>query len=260
MPYKEHQIFVDPIDKNTKLWRFMDFTKFVSLIHTKSLFFCKASKLPDPWEGEFPRKELNHLVNNVLVKKYPHTNEYTDDQKIKEAENWTIEIKKQKDQHFINCWHYNDAESAAMWNLYLKSDEGVAIKTSINNFKKSFNSYDEDIYCGMVKYINYDEDIFNCSYCFVNLFLPYVHKRTSFIHEKEYRAITTIRGSKLDEIGNEDGIKIPVNIELLIEEIVVAPKSKDWFLGLVNETLKKFNINKSARKSILDKNPPKFEL
>ena len=30
----------------------------------------------------------------------------------------------------VNCWHINEHESAAMWDLYLKSNEGIAIQST----------------------------------------------------------------------------------------------------------------------------------
>jgi hypothetical protein len=50
--YEEHPTFVLPENSDEKtIWRYMDLPKFISLIHKKSLFFTKASKLYDPYEG-----------------------------------------------------------------------------------------------------------------------------------------------------------------------------------------------------------------
>ena len=39
MPYVEHKHFTPPADKNIKIWRYLDFTKFVSLLDQRALFF-----------------------------------------------------------------------------------------------------------------------------------------------------------------------------------------------------------------------------
>jgi len=39
---------------------------------------------------------------------------------------------------FVNPWHKNEFESAAMWKLYLKSEEGVAIRTTVERLKHAF--------------------------------------------------------------------------------------------------------------------------
>ena len=36
----------------------------------------------------------------------------------------------------INCWHESDHESAAMWKLYAKDDNGIAIKTDFDSLAK----------------------------------------------------------------------------------------------------------------------------
>ena len=42
--YQEHPSFNPPSD-NATLWRYMDFTKFVSLLDKSALFFVRADKL-----------------------------------------------------------------------------------------------------------------------------------------------------------------------------------------------------------------------
>jgi hypothetical protein len=49
--YSEHETCLKPANENAKIWRYMDFTKFVSLLEKKALFFCRADKLGDPFEG-----------------------------------------------------------------------------------------------------------------------------------------------------------------------------------------------------------------
>ena len=48
--YTEHPTFSPPPD-DAVLWRYMDFTKFVSFLDKSSLFFARADKLGDPFEG-----------------------------------------------------------------------------------------------------------------------------------------------------------------------------------------------------------------
>ena len=50
MPYVAHSVFEPPPD-NTKIWRFMNFQKFVSMITDSSLSFSRLDKLGDPFEG-----------------------------------------------------------------------------------------------------------------------------------------------------------------------------------------------------------------
>ena len=53
--YKEHRGFTRPVDQNTKISKYLDFTKFISMLETDSLYFARADKLTDPHEGAFTR-------------------------------------------------------------------------------------------------------------------------------------------------------------------------------------------------------------
>ena len=55
--YEEHPEFHSP-PSEAVLWRYMDFTKFVSLLDRQALFFARSDKLGDPFEGSFPRGNL----------------------------------------------------------------------------------------------------------------------------------------------------------------------------------------------------------
>jgi hypothetical protein len=48
--YETHVLFDSPAD-SARLWRYMDLSKLIDLLHRKSLFFARADKLGDPWEG-----------------------------------------------------------------------------------------------------------------------------------------------------------------------------------------------------------------
>lgn len=43
--------FQKPKDLNVPIWRYMDFTKFVDLLDTKTLFFTRADRFDDQFEG-----------------------------------------------------------------------------------------------------------------------------------------------------------------------------------------------------------------
>jgi hypothetical protein len=60
--YEEHPNFVPPPDR-ARLWRYMDFTKFVSLLDKEALFFSSAAILGDPFEGSDSR--VNHGLRAV---------------------------------------------------------------------------------------------------------------------------------------------------------------------------------------------------
>lgn len=44
----------DVPDEHTTIWRYMDFTKFVSLLDKKTLYFTRSDKFDDKFEGATP--------------------------------------------------------------------------------------------------------------------------------------------------------------------------------------------------------------
>lgn len=56
--YKEHPVFEKPENENAKIWRYIDFTKFVSLLDKSALFFTRADRLGDPFEGSYSRANI----------------------------------------------------------------------------------------------------------------------------------------------------------------------------------------------------------
>jgi len=51
-------VFSPPRNPSARIWRYMDFTKYVSLLDTGSLYFARSDKLEDPFEGSIARANL----------------------------------------------------------------------------------------------------------------------------------------------------------------------------------------------------------
>lgn len=244
--YQQHYIFSLPQDDNSKIWRYLDFAKFVALLEFKALYFCRADKFEDPFEGVLPE------TSNPLIEDFFKDLDNKDDT-IKTFKMLTNELRKLT---LVNCWHINNFESDAMWKLYAKNDIGLAIQSSVKNLINAFSNTKEDIYIGKVKYIDYEKDLLNDA----NAFTPYIHKRKSFEHENELRALLLYNDMKEDEMKLDEAYKvnipehgqnISVDIHQLIENIYVAPMSPPWFLQLVNKVLEKYELNKPVIQSKL---------
>ncbi len=119
-----------PSDDST-IWRYIDFTKFVSMLEDKALFFCRADLLGDPFEGFLPQSTIDfYFPPDVETKVAGQANK---DRKM------VAKIARQN--VFVNCWHANEHESAAMWHLY--SDKGVAIRSTFGRLKASLGASEE---------------------------------------------------------------------------------------------------------------------
>ncbi|CAM4294911.1 hypothetical protein BAU28_19485 [Bacillus paramycoides] len=129
----------------------MDFIKLVSLISTQSLYFRRSDKFKDVFEGKI--FGLEDRYKTLEDGNYP--NEKLKEDILYGAKSMVqlIEgkVKNERITTFINCWHLNEYESAAMWDLYLKSNEGIAIQTTFDKMKKSLEMCEEGIIIGIFK-------------------------------------------------------------------------------------------------------------
>jgi hypothetical protein len=100
-------------------------------------------------------------------------------------------------------------------------------------------------FVGEVNYIDYKKEYIP----FDNTFFPFLFKRKSFQYEREVRIISDL--TKFDlEIDN--GLKIDVNIEELIEKIYIHPKSENWYKKLVTDLVAKLGFDFQTEKSDLE--------
>ena len=240
----------------TTLWRYMDFAKYVSLLEDRALFFVRADKLgDDPFEGAW--SEVNSTTLK-LGKGLPTGSDLSN-----KLLAWRLIASKAKeDRRFtlINCWHASDHESEAMWKLYSGIGYGLAIKTDFKTLVHSFTDRLPDIVAN-VEYISYETAPMPWS-----MHAPYLHKRLSFGHEREVRAIIRCHNYKetdrpdVKEIDYrkdvcEVGMHFTVNPADLVQEVVVSPYAESWILGLVASVSKRYGICNVVRPSGMVKNP-----
>ena len=249
--FVEHPVFQKPSDQHAVVWRYLDFTKFVDLLDTTSLFFTRSDKFHDKFEGSYPSFNVNRrdevyreIKQNVPAAVFQRMAETS-----KSFRRWVA----------VNCWHLNSHESAAMWRLYLKSDEGIAIQSTYSRLESSFLPSGEQIYAGVVKYIDYETEWMPEG----NLFYPFVHKRQSFAHENELRCVLCrfpkgkVESDPLDfsQETISEGVSVPVDLSLLIAKIFVAPESPSWLRRLVESVARKYAIDAPIIQSALASEP-----
>ena len=235
--YKDDMPFTQPGDEDCKVWRFLDFTKFVSLLISKKLFLTRADRFEDPFEGSWPKRnvekrwEIPEGMNSLWVDVH------------KSRMTGLSEFGKTLREYVaISCWHMNAHESAAMWKLYLKSDEGVAIQTTYKKLKQGLER-GEDFSMGEVQYIDYKTEMIPGA----NAFLPYMYKRKSFEHEKEVRVVVNrIKDySLVADSPIEGGIEIDVDSPAFIETVFISPTAAPWFTDVVNGVVDRFGLRQS---------------
>ncbi|HXB12604.1 MAG TPA: hypothetical protein VNZ45_11490, partial [Bacteroidia bacterium] len=144
---------------------------------------------------------------------------------------------------YVNCWHENQHESDAMWNLYSKDiSNAIAIRTTYERLYYAINR-NPSIQIGRINYIDFKE-----TYSSTNS--AHWYKRVSFSHENEVRAV-------MIDFKNQgsDGILIPADLSKLIECVYISPKADKWFVNIVKDVNAKYGINASIEHSELSKKP-----
>lgn len=233
--YRPHAA-LDPPSDDAILWKYLDFTKFVSLLDRRALHFSRTDKLGDPFEGTYPRMPG-----------------------LPEASRRELETigRVNRSSILVDCWHRNEEESEAMWRLYADWERGLAVRTTFQDMRRSFTC-SEDIFVGSVRYIDYETASFDLSFQLE----PYITKRKSFRYEQEVRAISVL--TEHDENGQPlssgeryaGGVYHEVDLDLLVGEVLVAPRAADWFVDLVGSVMHRYGLAATARRSTLADPPP----
>lgn len=229
--------------EDSKLWRYMDFAKFIDLISTQYIFLSRIDKLEDVYEGTIPKAYVDKVneINNPIV------NSFFDSRfNLNKAHRQWI---------YINCWHMNEVESAAMWKLYSKTNESIAIETTYNTLKSILP---DCVIIGKVKYFDYNSEYENT----LNSINHFFQKRKSFIHEQEVRLLIedeeAYKNNSLSPSSknSSNGIKVPINIKQLINTIHVSPTAPKWFFTLVKKIVNEdYKLNIPVKQSDLYNDP-----
>lgn len=223
-----HQAFAPPSNLDMKIWRYMDFAQFVSILDEKGLFFTRADLFEDKFEGTMSQPLYDYL------------------QRMGDPEQHAWLLRITRGWSFVNCWRMNACESAAMWKIYSSAKESVCLQTTYARLRGALAA---DVHIGVVEYISYEHDKIPAG----NTFWPLMRKRRSFEHEQELRAVwsdlagVSSAGPAVAS-GHEYapspqlGVWKPVDLALLIEKVFVSPTAKPWFLELVKKVLLKYEV------------------
>jgi hypothetical protein len=146
---------------------------------------------------------------------------------------------------FVNCWHMNEDESAAMWKVY--SGLGIAIQSTFQRLAKSFVDRYEPVYISTINY----EDFMHIPMRFdsENRIESTLYKRKMFEYERELRAFwlhEPMTDGKITLMLENHPVGQSLNVDLrtLIEQVYISPGRRDWFQGLVRNVLDKYGFTR----------------
>ena len=227
--YKKNDNIKLPEDPDTIVWKYLDLSKFLDLLMSRKLFMSRSDKFEDQYEGTFSEPTYEEIKK--LSENNPEFLDY---------------YKSHREKVVVSSWHINEYESFAMWQIFTQNNEGLAIQSTIGRLQKALKpeiNYSQFI--GEVNYIDYKKEYIP----FDDMFFPFMFKRKSFQYEREVRIISDLAENN---IKINDGIKIDVDVNQLIEKIYIHPKSENWYKKLVIELVSKLDYTIEIEKSDLE--------
>ena len=227
--YKKNDNIKLPENPDTIVWKYLDLSKFLDLLMSRKLFMSRSDKFEDQYEGTFSEPTYEEIKK--LSENNPEFLDY---------------YKSHREKVVVSSWHINEYESFAMWQIFTQNNEGLAIQSTIGRLQKALKpeiNYSQFI--GEVNYIDYKKEYIP----FDDMFFPFMFKRKSFQYEREVRIISDLSENA---IKINDGIKIDVDVNQLIEKIYIHPKSENWYKKLVIELVSKLDYTIEIEKSDLE--------
>lgn len=243
---------------NYQVVKYMDLTKFISLLQRQSLFFCRMDYLEDHFEGSVPQANFVHR-SRFIEDAHEFMHKGNKDLSTEELQKQVTELYeangKMKSVTCISCWNIANEESAALWKIYSDFDKGLMITSVVSRIIESLRNTEEGVQMSEIKYIDYDNEAIpdgNHNY-------PMIHKHLAYSYENELRLLHTVnhQAGFLYDWSKEEispGKYIPVDVDRLIYEVVISPHAPNWYRDLIADICQKYGLgHKPILKSVLAK-------
>jgi hypothetical protein len=239
MPYEPHPVFSTPSDR-TPIWRYIDFTKLMSMLVNRTFFFCRSDLLDDRFEGSMSRANL--------LERERQRAEGADEAAAQLWAELASRHRAEPRRTYVNSWSMGRHESVALWRLYVGDREGIAIRSTFGRLARSLEAEPRPVHIGAVHYIDYDTDPIPED----NVLHPFVYKRQSFDFERELRAVI-----QDPEPADQPppGLFVACDLQALVSALRVSPASGSWFAPLVRSVLDKYGLDVPVEESNLLANP-----
>jgi hypothetical protein len=240
---QNHEAFPQP-EPSSRVWRYMDVPKFVSFLSTRSLYFGRADLLEQ--EGYFPKG--SEATFRAFIEKARQGGPEA------AAKDWESALKESYERNrwsvFMSCWFGNARESKQMWKNYA-GPFGVAIRSTYERLNASLplGWRSQPVLLGKVSYgdyfsLDYMKDVSN----HLNIFMS---KPLEYEDEREVRAV--INDWRLTKEDAAPGLAVGILPNTLVEAVVTAPGSPQWFVDSVSAACRAFKLDVPVELSALDR-------
>lgn len=222
--------FLQPENEKINAWRYLDTAKFVSLLLFRALPLIRIDRFDDKFEGLYTKRLASEITE--IGKENG-----TDPSIITEQINaMTHSAEESRRGVFASCWCLQDHESEAMWRIYCKGGDGVAIVLPYNKLYDSVSKTPKT-YAGAVKYIDFVNELIRQG----NPVKRAMYKRREFAHEHEARVLRYDLGLRDRREPMPEAILLPWDAAELVERIVISPYAPAWYFESVCEYVKRIS-------------------
>jgi hypothetical protein len=240
MASNDHPVFRNAPTPEAKLWRYLSFAKFASLLQSAQLHFTRVDHFDDHFEGAWPKSDLAYWTKERLIDVF-------------KVADFTEQMRRNV---AVSCWFQSPHESAAMWRLYAPGSEGVAVATTFGKLRNFVNaaSIEADWIsgAGRVTYLDHSNDglikSLRTDERLPNAMMPFMLKNISYEYEKEVRALIIAMPPR--EIP-EEGFDLPLNLIDFVDGIVINPFCQTWFNKAVAGVAGHYRLGSKLRESSL---------
>lgn len=215
-----------PENLDTAVWHYMDMYKFEFLLNKKSLYFCRADRLEDRFEGSYSKHQINQM------------NEWF----IRLGEGKMIESEQQRRLRdrkttYIHCWCLGDADFDLMWKAYVKKPPGVALKSSVKRLIKicddAIDHWPLDI-----SVVTYFDHAGGQRIDYLGRPVSFFYKDNHFKLDNELRLVHWQNYSTPPE-----HVEIPISLNDLIESVILQPKADIDSLKFIRRLIDDSELN-----------------
>jgi hypothetical protein len=223
----------------TKVWRYLAFARFVSILDSSSLWFSRLDMFGDSYEGATSIPSFTEAMKRAheAGEEWAGDPGFTLTLMSALTNAWQLST-------FASCWNAQDGESLALWKIY--GTKGLAIQSSVARLKAVFQTQaTPEVRIGQVRYTEDPEgdSIGGSGPCW-----NATTKRSIFDYEREIRVIlyeTPLPGNLSEEEslkritagGFPTGHPVRIDLGQLIERVYLAPDSPSWLPSLVRSLL-----------------------
>lgn len=214
--------FVRPEHHRATIWRYVDFPKYVSMLCESAIYFHRADCYDRLFEGTLPELDVREHFGprRARIEALLEKSQIFGDAQTAILEGLERWYRHGPSSVFLSCWHINEHENFAMWQIFGSVRQAVALITTLDRLRTAVAR--PDVFVGEVQYFDYATDRIESEF---HRAMPFMYKRKVYEYEREARAVYFRDASDDDDVGHLE----PVDLHALIDRVIVAPYAGRWF-------------------------------